>query len=478
MYYYGAKQFNFLQFLKDKTSNFFYSYFYPIILSLVVFLFWVANLQFVALAIVVLTSCIILLTQENLILIIPQIFTAGMCFRDTTFAFTQKLVESCIFFGLFFLCLFIHFIKYPVKKFKLDNLFYAMLLVFLVYLLTYFISPYLIQFPFGMDLFCIAGLVPILIHLIFYNKIQFTSKIDVRKFLCVVFICATNLACAQLICVRLQNAKIINFIIAEASATLGWANQIHIANIILISIPLCCYMVLDAKHPLLWIIQIVILFVCMYFSYSDGCFATLLAFTPILMVYTYKYATKRNKAFLKTIYVLMTSAIILLAIYSLTFYPQQLLQKITKASSGTGRYVIHEFAISLIKENPVFGTGLNGGTYLLEIFQTGRKANYHGFYHSTLFQLLVCCGILGVIAYIIYYGVRLKCLAKNNTVLGTFAILAFCMFTVYAMVDNSEFNIVLLYMTTMITAIDCINKYGKSDMPLPLKIKKIKFNKL
>ena len=50
------------------------------------------------------------------------------------------------------------------------------------------------------------------------------------------------------------------------------------------------------------------------------------------------------------------------------------------------------------------------------------------------------------------------------------------MFAVYGMVDNGEFNIVLLVMTTLITLVGHINKNGSDDKPLPLFVKIPKFN--
>ena len=49
--------------------------------------------------------------------------------------------------------------------------------------------------------------------------------------------------------------------------------------------------------------------------------------------------------------------------------------------------------------------------------------------------------------------------------------MAFAMFAVYGMIENNEFNIVLLYMTTTITMIGLINKKGSDDKPLPLVYK-------
>ena len=89
--------------------------------------------------------------------------------------------------------------------------------------------------------------------------------------------------------------------------------------------------------------------------------------------------------------------------------------------------------------------------------------------------MLACAGIVGVIVYAIYYVVRMKYLAKGNTLLGYFALFSLFMFGVYGMMENNEFNIVLMFMTTVITVVGLMNKKGSDDKPLPLYIKTPKF---
>ena len=89
---------------------------------------------------------------------------------------------------------------------------------------------------------------------------------------------------------------------------------------------------------------------------------------------------------------------------------------------------------------------------------------------------MACAGSVGILTYIAYYIIRAKYVLKNNTVLGDLVFLAFIMFGVYGTIENSEFNIVLLFMTTLITLVGHINKNGSDDKPLPLFVKVYKFN--
>ena len=73
---------------------------------------------------------------------------------------------------------------------------------------------------------------------------------------------------------------------------------------------------------------------------------------------------------------------------------------------------------------------------------------------------------------VIFLTARMKYLLKNDSVLGYFALYSFIMFALYGLIENNEFNIVLMFMTTLITIVGLINKKGSDDKPLPLWVKK------
>ena len=117
---------------------------------------------------------------------------------------------------------------------------------------------------------------------------------------------------------------------------------------------------------------------------------------------------------------------------------------------------------------------MGGGKAALDTIKATH--NYYGYFHSTIYHILACCGVVGILTYVAYYITRIKYLLKNNTVFGQAAFYAFFMFGLYGLIDNGEFNIVLLFMTTLITVVGLINKNGSDDRPLPLFVKIPKFN--
>ena len=252
-----------------------------------------------------------------------------------------------------------------------------------------------------------------------------------------------------------------------------WANSNHVANLILLAVPLCCYMMTSTKRIWAWFIELMFLYLSLYFSHSDGGLATLVVFTPFLMFALYQNSHRHNRQFLRYAYFALIALGVLALAYFGLFMFDELVDFVVSASSSNGRTSLYTAALECFCKRPIFGVGFGGGKLYLETYTDVEGAN--GLFHSTFFHVLACAGIVGVIVYVIYYVERVRYLAYKNTLLGYFALLSLFMFAVYGLIENSEFNIVLMFMTTIITVVGLINKKGSDNKPLPLYIKIPKF---
>jgi O-antigen ligase len=148
--------------------------------------------------------------------------------------------------------------------------------------------------------------------------------------------------------------------------------------------------------------------------------------------------------------------------YILLFNTEIFIAFIKKSTDPNGRIPAYEHAIKIFLEYPIFGVGVGHG-----MIAVNSCGNFYGLFHSTLFHTLATTGIVGLIAFAVYYVERLKLITKNRTTLGFYALVSFIAFALYGIVDNSEFNIVLVYMTAIIAITGLENKKN-DDQPLPL----------
>ena len=102
-----------------------------------------------------------------------------------------------------------------------------------------------------------SGIVPLAIHFFFYNNVKIDNKINVRKYLSTSFIIAISLASAQL-CFAWLHVELYGLGAHKAiPGGFCWANSNHVASLVLIAIPLCCYMMLSSKHIWAWFIELI-----------------------------------------------------------------------------------------------------------------------------------------------------------------------------------------------------------------------------
>lgn len=465
---------NFISFVREKCSKYVYTFFMPLFASFIVLLFWVANWQLVGLTIMVLLTCFVLVFYDDFLPLVPLMLMLPMCFRNTNTAFSEDLAYCIIMFSLIGLAIVFHLIKYPIKKVKLDGFFYFLIALNIVFLISGIFSNNAQNYFKALDIYLLSGVMPIIIHFFFYNKVKLDNKVNHRWYVCVAFIIAITLSCVQLC-----HAKFTDFLYGNATwypriPGFCWANTNHIGNIILLAVPLCCYLMLASKHVWAWIVEILFLYACMFLSGSDGGLATLIIGTPFLMFFVYKNCFRDNFKFIKNIFLALIAIVVVALAVLVLLDLDELLTFITESSSGNGRIWAYEMSIDSFLEHPIFGIGLGGGRAELDAIV--HEHDYNGFYHSTIFHIMACSGTVGIITYVVYYFVRAKYVLKNNTVLGELVFYAFIMFGVYGTIENSEFNIVLLFMTTLITLVGHINKNGSDDKPLPLFVKIPKFN--
>ncbi len=459
--------------LRQKTKGLVYSWFMPLISSLIVFMFWIADLQVFGLLAVVLITCFVLTIYDDLLPILGLMFMIPMVFRNTTVAFEKELVPCIIIFALLVLALVFHFIKYPIKQAKLDKFFFVILSINCICLIGGLFSGNAKHYFDGAGIFVMAGIVPLAIHFFFYNKVKVNNDIDIRKYICFCFIIAISLASAELCFAKLHIELYGHEKHGYVPGGFCWANSNHVASLVLIAVPLCAYMMLSSKRIWAWFIELLFLYLTVFLSGSDGAFATIGLFTPFLMYVVYKNAYRHNLPVIRLVFFFLISMAVLVFAFLCLFDSAVLLDFITSSSNDTGRSVPYEMSIKAFLSFPIFGIGLGGGNAALEAVK--NTLDYNGFYHSTFFHVLACTGVVGVIGYIFYYVARMKYLLNNDTMLGKFALYSFIMFGLYALIENSEFNIVLMFMTTLITIVGLINKKGSDDKPLPLLLKIPKF---
>ncbi len=456
---------------REKTEKYVYSYFTPLLTALIALLFWIADLQLVGLAIVVVMASFVFIVYDDFLPIVPFMLMIPMCFRNPT-ELPSTLAPAIIIFSVLILAIIFHLLRYSIKL-TFNKYFYMLLGIVAIFVFGGYSTGEFNNYFKAIDLFVIATIVPIAIHVFFYNKIKLTDKVDYRKYFCFCFIIAVSLACAQMLYTLYYQKFIGKWAYGSVPGGFCWANSNHIANMVLLAVPLCCYMMVSASTLWGWFVELVFLYLSIMLSGSDGSLATLLVFTPFLMYSLYKNSYRKNRKLLLNFYFALIAFGTLAVSYLCLFRFDNFFAYVLDSSSGNGRIYLYRKALENFNKQPIFGVGWGNGRASLDAIAQLHESN--GFFHSTLMHVLACAGVVGVAVYFMYYVVRIKCLAKGNTILGHFSLFALFMFGAYGTIENSEFNIVLMFMAIIITFVNLANEKGSDDKPLPLYIAIPKF---
>ena len=445
-----------LEKLKSKSEGFIYGNLFPVILCLFALAFFIADLSMIGFGGLILIGCFILIIYDDMTPTIPILFIIPMTMRDTSILWYEIYPYFIILpAGI---ALIINFIRFPFKSPKFDKLCWCFVAIILTSITGGLFTSTFADFYKGIGFLLLSGVLPLVMHFVYDNKTKTPSKINLANYLCYSFVLSTCLACIQLVYALIYN----EFIPSTFPLPGGfcWANSNHIANLIIIAIPLLCYLMLRLKNIIPALITLVFLYVCLFFTKSEACFFIALGFTPLIMYNLIKHSPKNNLKLIFSFISICIFAFILVVTFYALFKREDLIKFLNNATSDSGRQKIYLFGLELFIKNPIFGSGIG---YAIN----NELAFYSGYFHSTIVQVLATTGIIGFIPYVFLYIHRIKKINKNRTILGSYALISFIMYSMYAIIDNGDFNVVLIYITLIITIIDIANEKG-NDFSLPL----------
>ncbi len=446
--------------IKNYCENFIYGKIFPVILSLFALAFFVADLSMIGFGGLVLIGSFILIFYDDMTPTIPVLLMIPMTMRDSSILI--KEIYPYFLIAPAFIALIINFIRFPFKRPILDKLSYALIGIAISTITGGLFTSSFSDFYMGIGFFLLTGVCAFAVHVVYLNKTKCPPKINLTNYFCYCFILAINLACTQLVYARIY----VQFFPAShfPFASFCWANTAHVANLIIMALPFLCYMLVKSTRILPILINLVFYYVCLYLTKSEACFFIALAFTPILIHSVLRHAPKNTINQILLFIRCAVCAFLLLLAYLIIFKQDYLVAFINKALDDSGRTEIYLCGFELFLKNPIFGSGI-GYT------SNNQLKLYGGYFHSTIVQALATTGIVGLIAYLFLYAFRIKKLILNNTLLGHYALISLTMYIIYALIDNSDCNVILLYITLVVTIVGIINHMG-NDFSLPISSSK------
>lgn len=451
----------------EQLKSLFYSKFYLAYLALFTVLFYCTNTPVLGLSFFALLACVTLLLYRDLTPFMPLHLFVVLIFRD--FSAFDNLWVFLIFVPVV-ICLIAHFFIYPIKKVFIGKLFFPIIFVSIALLLGGLFSPYYKDFARGLITTLTVGPLILFAYFLFSQYVSPLKDFNLKQYFFFALCMIALAACLELF---FQVFFQVNLHPTQMH-TLGWGSWNSVGAILLFAIPACWYMMLYSRHGHAYLLLLIFFYYSMYLTQSEGAAGTAFAMTPIILLTAiFKGRLKENKYRILKVATILFFTFIVATLFAFAIigelprYIELFLLELGNDSSRTKLYIE---AMELFKKFPIFGVGsgyTNPDSFLSE--QLFSLTTYN--FHSTIIHVMATMGIVGIIAYVVYFVARFKILCHNSSPFNIFAFLAFIMFEIYASVDTGEFCVIpLLFCITALFVVTEKNNSIPEKEPLELKL--------
>ena len=412
-----------------------YSPFYIMLLCFITIFSWITNESALGISILLIIASIVLMINKDILPMMPCLIYSIYCTANNKILESSQNMALMIFSCIILVGAIIgHIILYP-PKFKLFKLTIPLILVSLALMIgglgNISFKNYLNSITFILSL----GLLMLVLYYFISLYLAPPKSVDSKKYLCyiILFLGLVVFIETTVTMIRLDKPLIE---LMRNLLDVGWGNRNGIAMTLVLCSPIIFYLGFSSHKVLAYFYYLFsyILYLVTLFIFSR---AGILAGTIAMFVLTiYSLAKGCNKSSL--VYAIASIAI-LVAIIMLTEkdFVLKVIEKIEEyfSSGSSGRNYLYKEALALFLKYPLFGAGLG---YIGNMFDVPPFCIY--WFHSTPFQIIGCMGIVGIIAYSIFYIARGVIMFSNLKQFNIVLSIAIIGFEIHSMFDTGTFT--------------------------------------
>lgn len=415
-------------------KRFFYSDAYLVVLAALIFAAWYTKMPIVAFLPGSLIAMVALICIDDftpmlpIVLYIPLIFAT----KDPAPYWIQLLGAIPLVAGLIF-----HFIYYRPKKRKMRMIIPQLLIAAAMLLGGLGVIPhenYMGTLAYNLML----GVLPLAFYLLngLYSKEN--SFVGFGKYFAKVSVWYGILLGAEVVAMYFIKKPPLDKLGSGFAIDLGWGIDNNVATLLLLASPMAFYLASTEKQKVFYTILGILNFAFTAITFSRG--GILFGALGALLTFAFAVKTNHGKTRLKILLPCVIALVALIAVY-IAFMDDvnaHVIKLVNIDDKGvSGRDKLYAEAIDAFRSNPIFGVGLGfDGVYYNQ-----PEGMYFYWFHSTLFQIVGCTGIVGIVAFGIFYltryGIVLRRIELNR--FAQFALIGFICFEGYSLMDTGTF---------------------------------------
>ena len=446
--------------MRQGLTIFFNKYYYVATIMLLVFLFWWLDQTLIGMILVALLACMSTLFSEDL----KPFATA---FVSYTFLCTPNFIErlrsldrTIIIFGsillvLVIITLLVYYYRHRIEirsRFTLGSLFVGMVLAMIVAVLAGIGSPYFTWLSFSITLGCFIFMI------CFYVVFRNTLTVNLKQYLAYVMVGVGIVVSLEMLVYYVNHP--ISFDI-PLRLEVGWGIKNTIGVLIAFAIPMCLYLGYRSKQLWCYLIIAFLLYGALIATLSRGNVFIITAMLPLMLLYFY-YKTPYRKMFLYS----LAGLIGLTCISYLCFHQTIngiIISYLNRGLDDSSRWELWHKVFEMGKGYRIFGISYRGTIEGFPFVGTLLKA------HSTILQIFISNGIIGLIGFSKFFYDRYKLIIKAKVkdpfwFVGTLVILTFAL---YGLIDLNFFIIYeafFVFLILIVLELDQTNSIIENDV--------------
>lgn len=310
------------------------------------------------------------------------------------------------------------------------------------------------------------------VYLLFANFIKKDDNRDYAKYFAKVVMWIGFAVCIEMV-VIIARSNLAPKDWASAYWDVGWGNRNNIATFLLFSAPMALYLTTRTRKPLAYFLMAFFQYFCLCMTLSRGgilCGMIALVFGIAFSIY--KAPNKKNQAIYFAVCIAIVLVICAIGKDVIKGLVGSLIDRVDVGEDGdvsSGRFDLYKEAWTVFKQHPFLGAGMGYDGYCSGMKNPENINQY--WFHSTLFQVLGCMGIVGIIAYVYYYIVRIGIAIKGMVKQQKFAFFVFVAwvgFEGYSMIDTGTMipfpNMMLVAVMTFVLELSSVSNRHDTDI--------------
>lgn len=411
-------------------NKFVYSDFYIALVCIVVFIGWATKCAPFGITGAVILACLALLGANDILPLTVNIFSAVLLIFSSNFSDYVYLWPLAIPLGI---CFIFFLVKNGRHKFMIGKMFFPLIAVAYALLLGGVGTLIKQDFLRALPDFVMLGLGVPAVYILYNHFLKRDEQRDVPLYFSKTLMYIGLVICIQLITVIAQSGIPVHEW-HKAVWEVGWADRNDVATYLIFTAGMTMYLSTRYRQGWIYLALGIFQYACLILTFSRGGIIFGIISGVVALVFTIIKAPNKKIHFFYIGIVVLGMVIIYLCL--MKDVNTMFTALIDRGLGTSGRSKLYKEAWELFKAHPLFGVGKG---YVGPHTHTSAIGIY--WFHSTIFQIIASMGIMGIIAYVFFYVVRLQILFKNiKNSFNLFCLAVFIGFEGYSFINTGTFT--------------------------------------